>query len=253
MGSPSAWRAASRTAGAERVQHGLAEMIRFRALLIAAGYEDANDCDALRADPVFKMAVGRLPERGTDLCSQPTMCRLENLPGPIALKRMMAAMVELFCDSFEDVPRRIVLDIDDTEDRVHGGQQLALFHAHYDSRGSLPIHIYEATTGKPVAVILRPGRTPAGAEVALVLRHVIKAIRARWPRVDILVRGDSHYGRPEAMTWCEQNRVGDVRPRRQPGPARQGRRSGRGRGARPGPGRGRESAQLRRVPYAAST
>ena len=185
-------------------------MIRFRALLIAAGYADANDCDALRADPAFKMAVGRLPERGADLCSQPTMCRLENLPGPIALKRMMAAMVELFCDSFDDVPRRIVLDIDDTEDRVHGGQQLALFHAHYDSRCFLPIHVYEASSGKPVAVILRPGRTPGGAEVALVLRHVVKAIRARWPRVEILVRGDSHYGRHEAMTWCEHNRVGYV-------------------------------------------
>jgi hypothetical protein len=194
----------------ERVQHGLAEMIRFRALLIAAGYEDANDCDALRADPAFKMAVGRLPERDADLCSQPTMCRLENLPGPIALKRMMAAMIELFCDSFAELPQRLVLDIDDTEDRVHGGQQLALFHAHYDSRCFLPIHIYEATTGKPVAVILRPGKTPSGAEVALVLRHVVKAIRARWPRVDILVRGDSHYGRPEAMTWCERNRVGYV-------------------------------------------
>jgi Transposase DDE domain group 1 len=75
----------------DRVQHGLAEMIRFRALLIAAGYADANDCDTLRVDPVFKMAVGRLPESAPDLCSQPTMCRLENLPGPIALKRMMAA------------------------------------------------------------------------------------------------------------------------------------------------------------------
>ena len=85
----------------ERVRHGLAEMIRFRALLIAAGYADANDCDALRADPAFKMAVGRLPESGADLCSQPTMSRLENLPGPTALKRMMAAMVELFCDSFD--------------------------------------------------------------------------------------------------------------------------------------------------------
>jgi Transposase DDE domain group 1 len=194
----------------DRVQHGLAEMIRYRALLIAAGYEDANDCDALRADPAFKMAVGRLPESGAELCSQPTMCRLENLPGPTALKRMMAAMVELFCDSFAQVPQRLVLDIDDTEDRVHGGQQLALFHAHYDSRCFLPIHIYEATTGKPVAVILRPGKTPAGAEVALILRHVVKAIRARWPRVEILVRGDSHYGRPEAMTWCEHNRVGYI-------------------------------------------
>ena len=194
----------------DRVRHGLAEMIRFRALLIAAGYEDANDCDALRVDPVFKMAVGRLPESEADLCSQPTMCRLENLPGPIALKRMMAAMVELFCDSFEEVPRRLVLDIDDTEDRVHGGQQLALFHAHYDSRCFLPIHIYEATTGKPVAVILRPGKTPGGAEVALLLRHVVRAIRARWPRVEILIRGDSHYARHEAMSWCERNRVGYV-------------------------------------------
>ena len=194
----------------DRVQHGLAEMIRFRALLIAAGYADANDCDALRVDPIFKMAVGRLPESGADLCAQPTMCRLENLPGPLALKRMMAAMIELFCDSFAQVPQRIVLDIDDTEDRVHGGQQLALFHAHYDSRCFLPIHIYEATTGKPVAVILRPGKTPTGAEVALVLRHVVKAIRARWPRVEILVRGDSHYARHEAMTWCERNRIGYV-------------------------------------------
>jgi hypothetical protein len=194
----------------ERVKHGLAEMIRFRTLLIAAGYEDGNDCNALRADPAFKIAIGRLPESGADLCSQPTISRLENLPGPTALKRMMAAMVELFCDSFQDVPHRIVLDIDDTEDRVHGRQQLSLFHAHYDSRCFLPIHVYEATTGKPVAVILRPGKTPDGAEVALVLRHVVKAIRRRWPRVEILVRGDSHYARPEAMTWLERNRVGYV-------------------------------------------
>jgi hypothetical protein len=194
----------------ERVHHTLAEMIRFRMLLIAAGYPDGNDCDALRIDPAFKMAVGRLPEGGPDLCSQPTMSRLENLPGPTALKRMMAAMVELFCDSFTDVPNRIVLDIDDTEDRVHGNQQLSLFHAYYDSYCFLPIHVYEATTGKPVAVILRPGKTPDGAEVALVLRHVIRAIRARWPKVDILVRGDSHYGRHEAMSWCERNRVAYV-------------------------------------------
>jgi hypothetical protein len=92
---------------------------------------------------------------------------------------MMAAMVELVRDSFEDVPRRIVLDIDDTEDRVHGRQQLARFHAHYGGYCSLPIHVHEAITGKPVAVILRPGKTPDGAEVALVLRHVIRRIRSQ--------------------------------------------------------------------------
>ena len=73
----------------DRVRHSLAGMIRFRALMVAAGYEDGNDCDALRADPAFKMAVGRLPESAADLCSQSTMCRLENLPGKTALVRMM--------------------------------------------------------------------------------------------------------------------------------------------------------------------
>jgi hypothetical protein len=156
------------------------------------------------------MALGRPPESGADLCSQPTISRLENLPGPTALKRMMVTMIDVFCGSFDPVPRRILLDIDDTEDAVHGGQQLALFNAHYDSRCFLPIHIYEATTGKPVAVILRAGKTPDGAEVALILRHVIGRIRARWPAVEIVVRGDSHYGRPEAMAWCERNRIGYI-------------------------------------------
>jgi hypothetical protein len=194
----------------ERVRHSLVEMIRYRALLIAAGYPDANDCDALRDDPAFKIAVGRLPETGAELCSQPTMCRLENLPTKTTLLRMMDAMVNLFCDSFEQVPRRILLDIDDTLDRVHGSQQLSLFHAHHDSRCFLPIHIYEAVSGKPVAVILRPGKTPDGAEVARVLRHLVKAIRARWSKVEIVIRGDSHYARPEAMAFLERNRVGYV-------------------------------------------
>ena len=238
----------------ERVRHGLAEMIRFRALLIAAGYPDANDCDALRDDPAFKMAVGRLPETGAGLCSQPTMCRLENLPGKTALIRMTDAMVDLFCDSFAEVPRRILLDIDDTLDRVHGAQQLSLFHAHHDNRCFLPIHIYEATTGKPVAVILRPGKTPDGAEVALVLRHLVKAIRARWLKVEIVIRGDSHYARPEAMalrsllaaslpeigskaSWPlmagAQQRPLHLRSRRQPRAARPRRGTRRGRSRPP--------------------
>ena len=85
----------------ERVRHGLAEMIRVRALMSAAGYEDANDGNALRHDPAFKLAVGRLPETGAEPCSQPTMCRLENLPSATALQRMMAAMVGRFCASFK--------------------------------------------------------------------------------------------------------------------------------------------------------
>ena len=193
-----------------RIDHTIAEMIRFRIFAIAAGYEDADDCDSLRGDPLFKMAVGRLPESGEALCSQPTMSRLENAPARLTLCRMMAAMVDLFCDGWARVPARIVLDIDDTWDAAHGGQQLSLFNAHYDGYGFLPIHIYEATSGKLVAAILRPGKTPSGMEVRTILKHVIRRIRKNWPKVAIVVRGDSHYGRPEGLDWCEDNGIGYI-------------------------------------------
>lgn len=191
----------------ERIEHGLAEMLRLRMFAIASGYEDADDCDFLRHDPIFKMAVGRLPESGDPLCSQPTMSRLENAPSKGEIARLMAAMVEQFCESYRRAPAFIALDIDDTFDAVHGHQQLSLFNAHYDERCFLPIHIYEGTSGKPVAVILRQGKTPAGVEVRTILKHVIGRIRGHWPQVRILVRGDSHYGRVEAMEWCEQQGV----------------------------------------------
>ncbi len=190
-----------------RIEHPLAEMLRLRMLAIAAGYEDADDCDALRHDPAFKLAVGRLPESDPPLCSPPTMSRLENAPSKIEIARLMAAMVDLFCASWARPPASIVLDIDDTLDRVHGHQQLSLFNAYYDERCFLPIHIYEAASGKPVAVILRAGKTPSGAEVRTIVKHVVRRIRRHWPEVAILLRGDSHYARPEAMEWCEANRV----------------------------------------------
>lgn len=193
-----------------RIDHTLADMLRFRMFAIAAGYEDGDDCDALRCDPVFKMAAGRAPSSGAPLCSQPTMSRLENAPSALALGRMLAAMVDLFCERWRQVPAAIVLDLDDTWDEAHGRQQLSLFNAHYDGYGFLPIHIFEATSGLPVAAILRPGKTPSGAEVRKILAHVIRRIRRNWPRVAILVRGDSHYGRPEALDWCEDNGVSYV-------------------------------------------
>lgn len=189
------------------IEHSVEEMLKLRMFAIAAGYEDADDCDSLRHDPIFKMAVGRLPRTGEPLCSQPTMSRLENAPSKIEIARAMAAMVDQFCESYGSAPASITLDIDDTFDAVHGHQQLSLFNAHYDERGFLPIHIYEGTSGKPVAVILREGRTPAGMEVRTILKHVIGRIRGHWPKVRILVRGDSHYGRAEAMEWCEEQGV----------------------------------------------
>jgi len=191
----------------DRVGHTLAEMLRFRMLAIACGYEDADDCDSLRRDPLFKLAVGRMPESGQALCSQPTMSRLENTPSRTQAARMTAALVDTFCRSFPNPPKAVTLDIDDTCDAVHGHQQLSLFNAHYDTRCFLPIHVYHVESGKPVAVLPRPGRTPSGAEVRSVLRHLVGRIRRHWPATRITMRGDSHYGRPEAMAWCEANDV----------------------------------------------
>jgi hypothetical protein len=190
---------------AGRIEHGIADILRFRMLMIAAGYEDGNDAASLRHDPAFKLALGRLPE-GAALCSQPTISRLENLPGPRALIRMARAMVGLYCASFRQVPRRITLDIDDTFDAVHGGQQLRLFNAYYDEYGFQPIVVFDGE-GRPVAALLRPARRPTGQEVRGFLRRLVREIRGHWPRVEILLRADSHYCAPEVLDFCRAERV----------------------------------------------
>jgi len=184
----------------ERVQHGVADILRFRLLMIAAGYEDGNDADALRHDPVFKLALDRLPDSAA-LCSQPTISRLENLPDTRALLRLGQAMVELYCGSFRQVPRRIVLDVDDTFDAVHGEQQLRLFNAYYDDYGFQPIVVFDGE-GRPVTAMLRPARRPDGREARAFLRRLVRAIRSHWPRVEILIRADSHYCAPEVLDFC---------------------------------------------------
>ena len=190
-----------------RVTHRVADILRARIFAIACGYEDANDLDRLRSDPAFKLACGRLPDSGLDLCSQPTCSRLENLPDLRAVIRLGQALVDLWLSSYPTPPKSVTLDIDDTLDVVHGHQQLSLFNAHYDERCFLPIHIYDAATGRPVAMILRPGKTPTGEEIRGHLRRLVRLIRARWPKTRILIRGDSHYGRVEVMQWCEHNNI----------------------------------------------
>ena len=190
-----------------RITHTLADMVRARIFAIAMGYEDADDLDHPRHDPAFKLARGRMPDSGDDLCSQPTLSRLENAPGLRDVIRLTYALVDAWMASYPSPPRSVTLDIDDTCDVVHGHQQLSLFNAHYDDRCFLPIHVYDTAASRPVAVVLRPGKTPSGVEVRGHLRRLVRRIRTRWPTTRILFRGDSHYARPEAMAWCENNNV----------------------------------------------
>ena len=190
-----------------QITHTLADILRVRAFAIACGYPDADDLDDLRTDPAFKLACGRLPESGADLPSQPTMSRWENAPDQRTLIRLSRAMVDLWCQSYPRPPKAITLDFDDTADTVHGHQQLSLFNAFYDERCFLPLHVYDAASGHCVLTILRPGKTPDGREVRAQIRRLVRRIRPHWPNTVITIRGDSHYGRWEAMDWCEQNGV----------------------------------------------
>ncbi|MGY3287204.1 hypothetical protein ACVWWP_000271 [Bradyrhizobium sp. LM3.6] len=172
-----------------RVVHSVVDMFRARMFAICCGYEDADDLDHLRSDPAFKLACGRLPDTGRDLCSQPTLSRLENAPRLRDVIRLTYTLVDAWIDSYPREPASVTLDIDDTCDVVHGHQQLSLFNAHYDERCFLPIHVYDTEKSRPVAVVLRPGKTPGGIEVRAHLRRLVRHIRTRWHKTRITFPG----------------------------------------------------------------
>src|SRR5215510_14388055 len=188
----------------DRILHAMFEMVMERVSAIACGYKDAIDLDRLRHDPLMKVTVGRCPETGAPLASQSTISRLENSPSKTDAARLGVAMLDQFCATVK--PGRIeIFDIDDTFCAAHGGQQLAFWNAHHDERGFASMHIYHVASGAPVATILRPARTPKGTEVRTIIKHVTKRLRRHWPKTRIVWRGDSHYGRVEAMEWAEDN------------------------------------------------
>ena len=184
------------------VVHSLTDLVRQRVFQIALGYEDADDADTLRVDPALKAACERLPVSGPDLASQPTLSRLENKVSRSQLMRMAYALGDAFIASFATPPDHLVVDLDDTDDPVHGSQQLALFNGHYGEYCYEPLHIYDGVTGRLITTVLRPGQRPTGKEIVRILKRVVARLRAAWPEVEILVRGDSHFSAPEVHTFC---------------------------------------------------
>ena len=184
------------------VKYQLNQLLTQRVFQVASGYEDANDSDSLKDDPILKIACDRLTG---SLASQPTMSRFENSISKTDLYRIAQAFVDGFIDSYKRAPEVIILDLDDTEDKTHGSQQLSFFNAYHDSRCFMPIHIYEGKSGKLVTTILRTGKRPSGKEITMILRRIVKRIRKAWPNVGIIVRGDSHYACPEVFDFCEEN------------------------------------------------
>ena len=186
------------------VEHPLSELLQQRTFQIACGYEDANDSDTLRNDPIFKMCAGKTPESDDPLSSQPTMSRFENAPSRTELYRIALAMVDNFMDSYSEEPKIIVLDPDDTDDPVHGDQQLALFNGYYDEYCYMPLHIYEGLSGKLISTILKPGKRLPGKTILAILKRLVERLRKRWKNTLIVLRGDSHFTAPEIMEWIDE-------------------------------------------------
>ena len=196
---------------ATKVIHGLDEMLAQRVYQITCGYEDCNDADDLRRDPLLKTSIGRLPETDPDLASQPTLSRFENRVTRTQLRRM----AEVFVDSFlsrhaSRTPRWIILDFDATDDEVHGQQQFEAFNGFYDEHCYLPLLVTAQVHGGPhelLVAMLRPGNVHASHYALPVLKRLVRKLREAWPEVHILLRGDNGFGIPAIYDWCEKERV----------------------------------------------
>lgn len=188
------------------VRHEVKRLLMQRILQIACGYEDADDADDIRTDPGFKAACDRLPSEA-DLASQPTMSRFENALTQKDVYRIADVLVHQFLSAYDAPPDGIILDLDDTDDPTHGAQQLSLFNGYHDEYCYMPLFIFEGVSGRLVSSILRPGKRPGGNEVRSIVKRIIARIRAAWPKVGILIRGDSHFATPELYAWCDAHEV----------------------------------------------
>jgi len=192
------------------VQHSRAALVRQRVFQIACGYEDQDDADTLRTDPLLKLVCGRLPESEQDLASQPIMSRLENAVDRRACTRLARALLAIYLRQRgrDGTPRHIVLDIDSTDDPTHGQQEGAAYHGYYAQHMYHPLLVFDGETGQLITVMLRPGTVHASRGVIGVLRVIAQEMRLRWPEVTIEIRADGGCAIPALYTFCERERIG---------------------------------------------
>jgi len=196
----------------DRVQHSVQEMISQRVYGLALGYEDINDHEQLRSDPLFSVLAGR-EELEKPLAGKSTLNRLELGDGREDRYKKITfwkqgideLLVEVFIESQERTPEQIVLDVDTTDLPLHGQQEGRFFHGYYDSYCYLPLFIF---CGEQVLCArLRQSNHDAYAGSLVEIQRIVKQIRAAWPEVKIILRGDCGFCRNELMSWCEGNGV----------------------------------------------
>ena len=181
-------------------------LIRQRLYQVVAGYEDANDATLLRRDPIFKAIAGRCPE-DLDMGSQPTFSRLENRIRPGTLEDLGDEMVRTFIRTRTEPMTEITLDIDPSEARTYGQQELTYFNGHYDSYMYFPQFVCDAKSHFLLAAVLRPGKVSAAQGAVLLLSRIVQLLRAEWPKLKIYVRADSNFAEPHLLGWLEEEGI----------------------------------------------
>jgi Transposase DDE domain group 1 len=197
---------------AGKVEHEMDELLRQRIMAIACGYEDANDAARLACDPVHKLLVGRDPEKGEDLASQPTLSRFENTPD----RKELFGMAEALADSVIERHRKrlhgrarlITIDLDPTDDPTHGAQQLTFFNGHYDTYCYLPmvgfLSFDQEVEQYLVTAVLRAGNAPASLGAVGILRRLIRRLKESFPNAKIRVRLDGGFAAPEVLDFLDE-------------------------------------------------
>ncbi len=184
-----------------RIEHSMLTMLRQRVYGIALGNEDLNDHDFLRNDPAWQAAIGQ----EVSMASSPTLCRFENSVDRHAAIEIHRILADRFIKSFKKAPKELILDVDATDNPIHGEQVGRFFHGYYQGYCFLPLYV---TCGDAVLVsYLRRSSRDGARHSATVLSLLIKELRRAWPKVEITIRGDSGFCRRILMHWCERNNV----------------------------------------------
>jgi Transposase DDE domain group 1 len=191
---------------ADLIDHTMLAMVRARVYGIVAGYDDQNDHDTLRDDPVFKLIAGRSPTDDA-LASQPTLSRFENSITIASLKRLRDVFIDQFIASFDTPPRHLTFDLDAVDDPAHGSQQLTFWHNYYDQNQYLPLLITCADNDQLVMLCLRHGSAHAALGADADLEYLVGRLRRAWPDIVISVRADAGFGVPDMYDMCESLRI----------------------------------------------
>jgi len=191
-----------------KITHDLKTLLAQRVFGIALGYEDLNDHETLRDDPLFAILAEQRPDPEAPLGSPSTLCRFENAVTREPLSRMSEVFVEQFIASHKRPPKELVLDFDPTDDLVHGNQEGRFFHGYYDAYCFLPLYVF--CGDQLLVAYLRPSNIDGAMHSRAIRKLLVQRLRRVWPKVRIIFRGDSGFCRWKLLRWCDKHDVGYV-------------------------------------------